>query len=107
VEVSLVGGVAQLSWVGASGPGSAVVALPEALDWSAHRGDVDPVLGWYSPRFGERVPSTTLVGAGAWTGQLELTTVVQVADVDVAERSAADALLLASAGERAEGQVAP
>ena len=42
--------------------------------WSAHRGETDPPLGWYSPRFGVRVPTTTLVGAARGTGTLTLTT---------------------------------
>jgi hypothetical protein len=40
------------------------VELPAELLWSAHRADTDPVLGWYSPRFGHKVASTTLVGTG-------------------------------------------
>ena len=32
------------------------------------------MLGWYSPRFGERVPSTTLVGVGVVDGCLTLCT---------------------------------
>jgi hypothetical protein len=40
--------------------------LPAALDWSAIRGRTDPVLGWYSPAFDERVETTTLVGSGSF-----------------------------------------
>lgn len=78
VEVHLADRQAHLSWDGRSGPGGAVLQLPNGLVWSAHRGETDPVLGWYSPRFGERVASTTLVGAGEWTGVLTLTTVLAV-----------------------------
>ena len=74
VEVELVGTTARLSWP--SGDGSAVLHLPEQLGWTAHRGETDPVLGWYSPRFGERVPTTTLVGAGVTEGSLELLTIL-------------------------------
>ena len=38
--------------------------LPEWLSWTVHRASVDPVIGWYSPRFGTRVPATSLVGSG-------------------------------------------
>ena len=44
--------------------GSAIVELPAGLSWTAHRGGDDPLLGWYSPRFGHKVPITTLVGSG-------------------------------------------
>jgi len=50
----------QLTW----STGSAVVELPAGLTWTAHRGDDGPLLGWYSPRFGHKVPSTTLIGTG-------------------------------------------
>jgi hypothetical protein len=79
VEVELVDDEARLSWrTGLSGPGGAVLQLPPELGWTAHRGETDPVLGWYSPRFGQRVPCTTLVGAGAWQGGLRLTTLLRM-----------------------------
>ena len=58
VDVTLTGRHAVLAWAGAEGqPCRASLELPAALTWSAHRGETDPVLGWYSPRFGERVPT--------------------------------------------------
>jgi hypothetical protein len=36
--------------------------LPPALAWSAVRGREAPGLGWYSPAYGIKVPTTTLVG---------------------------------------------
>jgi uncharacterized heparinase superfamily protein len=60
VEARLNGKVAELTWTG----GSAVMTLPEQLDWSITRGEVDPIDGWYSPRFGERVPTTSFAGIG-------------------------------------------
>lgn len=74
VTAELRGSEAVLSWPAAEGVQRAVLRLPSGLAWSAHRGETDPILGWYSPRFGERVPATTLVGSGAWTGVLTLTT---------------------------------
>jgi hypothetical protein len=38
--------------------------LPSELSWTAHRGEIDPPLGWYSAGFGRKEPSTTLVGSG-------------------------------------------
>lgn len=78
VVVELTDGAAQLSWTDALGPRSARLSLPPELSWTAHRGETAPILGWYSPRFGERVPTTTLVGSGAWTGRLRLTTVLDL-----------------------------
>ncbi|RSD17851.1 alginate lyase family protein [Amycolatopsis eburnea] len=43
---------------------TAVLELPPELSWSAHRGEVEPPLGWYSAGFGRKEPSTTLVGSG-------------------------------------------
>ena len=81
VVVELADGVAELSWVDGTDRRRGRLSLPPQLSWTAHRGQTSPVLGWYSPRFGERVPSTTLVGTAAWTGVLVVTTVLDVAMV--------------------------
>ena len=60
VSVELDGAIGRLEWP----TGSAIVELPAGLSWTAHRGGDDPLLGWYSPRFGHKVPITTLVGSG-------------------------------------------
>jgi hypothetical protein len=60
VTVELNGAAGRLKWTG----GSAVVELPTGMSWAAHSGGDDPLLGWYSPRFGRKVPITTLVGSG-------------------------------------------
>ena len=84
ISVDLGDGVAELSWSGAldeqHGEQQARLYLPAELAWSAHRGETEPILGWYSPRFGERVPSTTLVGEGTWTGTLSLRTVLDLSE---------------------------
>jgi hypothetical protein len=41
------------------------VHLDPHLRWHVHRGEEEPVLGWYSPSFGERVPAISLIGRGA------------------------------------------
>lgn len=60
VSVELDQSTGRLVWPG----GSAVVELPAGLHWTAHRGEDSPPLGWYSPRFGHKVPTTTLLGEG-------------------------------------------
>lgn len=71
VDVELEDHVAQLTW----GDGSArraELTLPAGLVWSAHRGETDPPVGWYSPGFGRKEPVWTLLGSGAGrTGPLE------------------------------------
>lgn len=60
VTAELAGHSAHLSWDG----GSAQLELDNQLTWSAHRGETQPPLGWYSPGFGRKVPATTLLGTG-------------------------------------------
>ena len=64
VEAELDGARAVLRWPGAAGPGSARLHLPPGLTWSLHRGESDPILGWYSAGLGRRVPAVTLLGRG-------------------------------------------
>jgi hypothetical protein len=77
IDVRLEDGVAHLAWTGPAGAEEATLELPCALEWSAHRGEVDPPLGWHSPRFGERVPTTTIVGRGRFDRSARMTTVLQ------------------------------
>ena len=63
VEAELEEACALLRWPGASTPGAARLELPP-LQWSMHRGETDPILGWYSPGLGRRVPAVTLLGRG-------------------------------------------
>ena len=63
VEAEIDGENAILRWPGAATPGEARLGLPP-LRWSVHRGETDPVLGWYSPGLGRRVPAVTLIGRG-------------------------------------------
>ena len=70
VQAELDGECALLSWSGpaaAAAPAAAGVArleLPSALRWTLHRGETEPILGWYSPGLGRRVPVFTLLGSG-------------------------------------------
>ena len=74
VEVDLQGHAAVLRWAGG---GSATLALPEQLSWKIHRGEEQPPLGWYSPEFGEKVPTSVLIGSGALSAGEQLETVLQ------------------------------
>lgn len=65
VTATLNGNTAELSWLDQT----AELALPTDLTWTAHRGEENPPLGWYSPSFGSREPTTTLIGAGQAGGR--------------------------------------
>jgi hypothetical protein len=64
VEAELYGPCAVLNWAGTSSPGAARMELPGQLKWSLHHGQTQPILGWYSPGLGRRIPTYTLVGHG-------------------------------------------
>ena len=64
VSVDLDGSTALLSWPESATPGTARMDLPAGLEWSLHRGESGPVMGWYSPGLGQRIPSATLIGKG-------------------------------------------
>ncbi len=64
VEARLEESVAVLDWPAQAGRQTARLSLPAELRWKRHRGETDPVLGWYSAGLGHRVPSWTLIGTG-------------------------------------------
>ena len=64
VQVELRESGAILGWPAAHGHEAARLQLPPELDWSLHRGQTDPILGWYSPGLGRRVPAFCLLGRG-------------------------------------------
>jgi hypothetical protein len=64
VQVKLDGACAILNWPTESASASARMELPPGLRWSLHRGETSPILGWYSPGLGRRVPAYTLLGNG-------------------------------------------
>jgi Heparinase II/III-like protein/Heparinase II/III N-terminus len=75
VRVDLDGATARLTWSHGSSAREATLTLPPELRWTAHRGEEEPPLGWYSPGFGQRVPTTSLIGTGELgpEGRLEST----------------------------------
>jgi hypothetical protein len=68
----------ELSWAADDGGRSrASLELAPGPRWTLWTGSVDPVLGWYSPHFGEKQPTTSVIGEGACSGGCELKTVLQ------------------------------
>ena len=64
VTAELDGTQASLRWVRDQACGAARLELPNSLRWSLHRGETDPILGWYSEGLGHRTPAFTLLGHG-------------------------------------------
>jgi hypothetical protein len=74
IHVHLVDQVAALEWPTPAGlVAHADLLLPADLSWTLHRGEEDPIVGWYSPSFGTKVPAYALVGTGI-VGAVELQT---------------------------------
>jgi hypothetical protein len=64
VEAILENDTVELSWGPPDARRLAVMTLPSPLAWRMHRGELDPILGWYSPAFGRREPSSSVIGTG-------------------------------------------
>jgi hypothetical protein len=64
VEVEFDREYAILCWPSSSVPGTARLELPRPLLWSLHKGETDPILGWYARGLGRRTPAVTLIGTG-------------------------------------------
>jgi Heparinase II/III-like protein/Heparinase II/III N-terminus len=79
ITAELEGHRAQLRWTHAGREHTAELELPLELSWTAHRGETNPPLGWYSPGFGRLVPAPTLLGTGVATGDGTLTTILRFA----------------------------
>jgi len=77
VSTELDGTTARLSWQRDGVRHTAVLELPPALNWTAHRGETSPPLGWYSPGFGRLEPADTLLGQGTVGGPGTLTTILR------------------------------
>ncbi|MFD7552000.1 alginate lyase family protein [Streptomyces sp. NPDC059816] len=77
ITADLVGNRAHLSWTRDGEDRSAVLDLPQQLNWRAHRGASDPPLGWYSAGFGRKEPTTVLLGDGFADGVQGFTTVLR------------------------------
>ncbi|MGW0536801.1 alginate lyase family protein [Streptomyces sp. NPDC003032] len=87
IAADLVGNRAVLTWTRDGEDRSAVLELPGQLSWRAHRGETGPsassssrgypMLGWYSPGFGRKEPTTSLIGTGFADGVEGFTTVLR------------------------------
>jgi hypothetical protein len=88
VHAELDGNSAILSWPAAPVPGAARLELPGGLRWSLHRGERDPILGWYSGGLGRRVPTATLLGCGRSAPGESFSTRLQFGDHGTAPESA-------------------
>jgi Heparinase II/III-like protein/Heparinase II/III N-terminus len=61
---------ARLRWPGGAGQ----LDLPAGLSWSLHRGETDPVMGWFSEGLGRRSLSFTLLGRAPACGPVTFRT---------------------------------
>jgi Heparinase II/III-like protein/Heparinase II/III N-terminus len=70
--------VLELNWMNRDDQRTiATLCLPKGPEWSLWRGATDPVLGWYSARFGEKQPSTSIVGEIGISGRTSFATGLQ------------------------------
>jgi hypothetical protein len=86
--------------------------LAPQLRWTLHRGETDPILGWYSRGLGHRTPAYTLLGCGNVAAGTPLTSRLQFLDTDKTEKqivipsvvstAAADSLVRDTSNSRAE-----
>jgi Heparinase II/III-like protein/Heparinase II/III N-terminus len=88
LQAKLDGSCAALRWPTASTPGAARLELPAGLNWTLHRGETDPILGWYSGGLGQRIPAFTLLGCGRSAPDVPLTTRLEFFDPAKAKRPA-------------------
>ncbi len=68
IDVRMVGRNAELTWSDGSSSFGATLVLPVGLSWSLHRGETEPILGWYSPSFGSKLPAWALIGLAKTSG---------------------------------------
>jgi hypothetical protein len=87
VDVELGGAWAMLRWPAESAQGAARLELPQQLVWSLHRGETDPILGWYSDGLGRRMPAYTIVGRGRSAPDETFSTRLEFLDVSASGHS--------------------
>ena len=85
VEARLVDRTVELMWSSGTSNRRATLSLPDGPAWLLERGGTDPILGWYSARFGEKQPAWAVIGQGACSGGGcdTLATVLQFDSVDL------------------------
>jgi hypothetical protein len=77
--------VARLRWSSDLGDRSGEMTLDDSLVWSLHRGEEQPIFGWYSKVFGDRRPTFALVGTGTVNDGHHLRNTLTFADGGTAE----------------------
>ncbi|WP_034273122.1 alginate lyase family protein [Haloechinothrix halophila] len=65
IDADLADSTARLRWTADGTERTATLDLPPELVWSEATGENAPPLGWYSPGFGRKQPTTTLLGTGS------------------------------------------
>lgn len=88
VQAELEESCAVLDWPAASTPGAARLELPPGLQWSLHRGEADPVSGWYPCDPGRPVPALTLLGYGRRLPGIPVITRLEFLEVGESGKSA-------------------
>ena len=78
ILIALNGTHAMLSWQVGRDRRQGRLMLPPKLAWTVHRAEADEVVGWYAPRFGVRVPATSLVGQGMALSSTRLVTELEL-----------------------------
>ena len=78
IVVDLDGPQATLSWQVGPEERQGKLMLDHRLAWTVYRAEVEPIAGWYSPRFGNRAPATSLVGRGFASPSIGLATELEL-----------------------------
>ena len=68
IHARMVGHSVELIWSEGMSTRSATLSLPNGPSWSLSRGATDPILGWYSSRFGEKQPAWASLARGLAVG---------------------------------------
>jgi hypothetical protein len=76
IQAVMDGREVRLSWTTEGSTATAALHLPAIGSWRLARGEEDPPLGWYSPRFGVKQPSITVLGEGTIIEGVRLETVL-------------------------------
>ena len=78
IHLDLDAAQATLAWQAGPDRRQGKLVLPQGLVWTIHRAETEPVVGWYSPRFGVRVPATSLIGRGMAMSSTRLVTELEI-----------------------------
>jgi len=101
VEAELDEALAVLRWPREPAGGMARLELPRQLRWSLHKGETDPILGWYAHGLGRRVAAFTLVGHGRSASEVALrTTLTFSGDEDAPKISLSRGTSVATGGRK-------